>query len=75
MDAENCKLRDDNPEASEHVDYEMELGNARWDVAELTNQAHAWKQKFGEKALVMEDVKHRVAAKAERARQETCGVT
>lgn len=63
LGAENRKLREDNPGASERIDREAELEKTKYDVAELTNHVKVLERQLAERTSTVEDAELR----AERA--------
>ena len=63
LGAENRKLREDNPGASERIDREAELEKTKYDVAELTNHVKVLERQLAEGTSTVEDAESR----AERA--------
>ena len=69
LDAENMRLREQNPDASNRMDCETELKKATEDVAELNGRVQVYEQRLAESAQAAEDAERRAVEAEARSRE------
>ena len=69
LDAENRRLREQDPETTSRVDCETELERAKGDVTELSGRVDEYERRLAESAEALEDATRR-ASEAERRSTE-----
>ena len=70
LDVENQKLRSANPQASDRLDLESELEQAKGDVVTLTEQVRGYQRQLEELTANVEDEQQSTASDLERTREE-----